>query len=101
MSDMYICRDCHRLYQEDELPIVREMHGFDYGPAEERIDTCRCGGDLTPAVECSECGIYIPEDEACLSDEKDWPYLCAKCKEEEENALYLSDILASQRESVA
>ena len=72
----YICRDCGATF--DEPRHYTERHGLETGPYEELTCCPFCGGSYEKAVACECCGRFIPESEACLTDDLQCT-LCTDC----------------------
>ena len=67
---MYICEDCGKVLNEEDLPIEEERHctlGGEYLGTERFIGQCSCGGEFVEAILCRVCGEeYInPEIDIC------------------------------------
>ncbi len=59
----FICNDCGKVLDEDEL-IISEDKVSDYaGGTYERSATCTCGGSCKEASRCIGCGEYFPDEE--------------------------------------
>ena len=65
---MYKCRDCDRIFDEDEMDVRRHYDNVDGNCArsgyEEECFCPSCGSDdFEKACECAECGEYFLEEE--------------------------------------
>lgn len=86
----YVCEDCGRVLDEEELPVYNEDYGFETGIGyksiiQEIVDTCNCGGSFVEATEC-ECGEYF--------NDCDNIGICNNCLEENatfENAIKIGN----------
>ena len=53
---MFICTDCGKTIDDDELVFYKESHG------ESRAYDCDCGGEFVEAKECLICGKVIEKN---------------------------------------
>ncbi len=69
---MYICVDCGKVFDGDEISIWKESRGEFWGePCTEKMYGCpNCKGEFVKAKECKICGDWIKED--------DWD-ICEEC----------------------
>lgn len=87
----YICEDCGRVLDEEELPVYKEDYGFQTGVGwksmeQELLDSCSCGGEFVEATECETCGEYF--------NDCDNIKICENCIEENatfENAIEIGE----------
>ena len=75
---MYICKDCGKLYEDEEAEDVYATTRYYNLVA---IDSCACGGELVRAKRCQRCDEFMPEDSFSLCDS------CVEEYETLENAL--------------
>lgn len=84
---MYVCKSCGRVLDDDDL-IDEAMYVSDYmGRCYEKEKNCPCGGTVTEAKRCAECGEYFDEDEL-------YGGMCGECLHKEmtiDNALSAGD----------
>lgn len=63
----YICLDCGKIYDEDDVPTYRDCDYVNIGVGYQKvrdevfIDRCECGGFIDKARICRECGEFYPE----------------------------------------
>lgn len=79
---MYICEDCGKIYEDEEVETVDEMP---YGErhcglgkpiwdmSRVEVEACSCGGELVKAKKCEKCGDLMPDN--CHD-------VCADCRDE-------------------
>lgn len=79
---MYICEDCGKIYEDEEVETVDEMP---YGErhcglgkpiwdmSRVEVEACSCGGELVKAKKCEKCGEWMPDNSH---------YVCANCRDE-------------------
>lgn len=83
---LLLCTRCGRVYEEDEEPLYEYDHAENGRIYRTGTATCHCGGELTAAVRCSECGEIIPYSEREISENGE--ALCSVCYEEQQKDLY-------------
>lgn len=77
----YICLRCGAVFEDDEIALtIIDRHPYGEGTAPEYGGVCpEChSAEISPAVECSRCEKYIPEDEAYFHPITEQP-LCIDC----------------------
>lgn len=67
---MFICADCGRLVDENEVYVSTESRGECWGtPCYIKVNVCpHCGGELEEATECVVCGGWSSEDTGICDD---------------------------------
>ena len=58
---MFICLECGRIFNEDEIDVWEESRGEFWGmPCSETVDGCpSCGGDYVETYRCDCCNEWI------------------------------------------
>lgn len=77
----YICLRCGAVFEDDEIALtIIDRHPYGEGTAPEYGSVCpECfSAEISPAVECSHCEKYIPEDEAQYNPITEQP-ICIEC----------------------
>lgn len=79
---MYICEDCNKIYEDEEVETVDEMpYGEEHcglgspiwDMSRVEVENCSCGGELVKAKRCEKCDEFMPDN----SHE-----ICAVCRDE-------------------
>lgn len=91
---VYVCEDCGRTFDENEVMYYKERHGFNDGFF-EKIECCPyCRGRFDEADVCEDCGCVFSRDENALYAER-W---CENCLRNRSTREELIDYIFSERD---
>lgn len=80
---MLICDNCGLVIEDEDAPIVEDLHSIDTGIGmkiihrETFLEDCLCGGSFVKATQCKLCGEYFWAT-SCFDA------ICDECLEENE-----------------
>ena len=75
----YVCVECGNVFDEDEIVIWYERHGFEFGGERWSGSPC-CKEYYVEAQICDCCGEYITTDKYVEIDDKKYCWDCVTIK---------------------
>lgn len=90
---MYICRDCRKVYEDEEVEHIEEVpYSHPLNNTRFTVETtCDCRGEIAKAVECEGCGEWTTEERE----------LCIDCINKYKNIDTMLEIGADYEESIS
>ena len=68
VDNMFVCIECGRIFNEDEVVVWEERHGLDTPPYEPWSGCPSCKGDYVEAYLCDGCDEWITGQYVKLSN---------------------------------
>lgn len=98
---MYICVDCGKVFDEEEISVWHESRGVYWGePCTEKMYGCpNCKGEFVKAKKCKICGDWLKEYDWDICEECYSKYMtketCLEIGKENASTIKLNDFIVS------